>query len=193
MNVMLYIHGGVEEGSGNQPLRPSGHLARKLDLVFVSINYRLNSFGFLALDLLANSNANSSLGNYGLWDVIVAIQWINNNIASFGGDPNKLTIFGPDGDIIMALISNNEYSAFVKNAWILQSKVYYRQSFAKQSKFYRKNFLLKTNCSTVDCLKNMSGREIILIYEMNSRKTANNSLIVYDGKKYFFKYSLPSI
>jgi carboxylesterase type B len=182
---MLYIHGSLEEGSGHQPLRPSGHLARKLNTIFVSIDYRLNAFGFLTLDLLANSNANSSHGNYGLWDVIEGIHWIKKNIAAFGGDSKKLTVFGPDGDLILSLISNYEYSSLIQNAWILESRFLNRKSFAQQSKISRKNFLSKTNCSTVDCLKNLSGNEVLDIFRLNQIRAENISFIVSDGMKIF--------
>jgi len=185
LNVIVYIDGGLQRGSGQKPFRPNGYLAQKMNSVFVSINYRLNAFGFLALDLLANSNANSSHGNYGLWDVIVAIQWVRDNIKAFGGDQNKITVFGPDGDIIMCLINNSDYSSLINSAWILESKFHNRISFSQQSKIHRKNFLLKTNCSSVDCLINLSGKEVLELFHHNSIQNNTNSLIVFDGKIFF--------
>jgi len=181
---MLYIDGGLQEGSGYQPFRPNGYLAQKINSVFVSINYRLNAFGFLALDLLANSNANSSHGNYGLWDVIVAIQWVRDNIKAFGGDKNKITVFGPNGDIIMCLINNSEYSHLINSAWILQSTFRNRITFSQQSKIHRKHFLSKTNCSSVECLRNLSAKQVLQLFHHNLIQNNTYSLIVYDGIKF---------
>src|SRR4051812_23788944 len=111
---MVWIHGGfLQFGNGHQPgLRPSGKLAKKTNTVYVSFNYRLHALGFLALDQLANSGANSSLGKYGLWDMTVALSWVQKNIKAFGGDPKKVTVFVPDGGAasILALRSNPEAS-----------------------------------------------------------------------------------
>jgi para-nitrobenzyl esterase len=61
-------------------------------VVLVTINYRLGVFGFLATDL--GKEANGAAGNYGLLDMVAALQWVKANISQFGGDPNNVTIFG---------------------------------------------------------------------------------------------------
>jgi para-nitrobenzyl esterase len=92
--VLLWIHGGgFAEGSGSLPSFEGESLAKK-GLVVVTINYRLNVFGFLAHQELTKESVSSSSGNYGLLDQIAALQWVQRNIAAFGGDPNKVTIAG---------------------------------------------------------------------------------------------------
>jgi len=59
-------------------------------MVFVSFNYRLNVFGFLALGVLSSTAARGSSGNYGLMDQITALRWVQQHISAFGGDPNKV-------------------------------------------------------------------------------------------------------
>ena len=86
--VMVWIHGGgFVGGSGTLPETDGGLLAKR-DVVVVSFNYRLGRFGFFAHPALGND------GNWGLMDQVAALKWVQRNIASFGGDPAKVTIFG---------------------------------------------------------------------------------------------------
>jgi len=70
---------------------PSSDLVRSANILFVSFNYRLNVFGFLALHVLSSTEAHGSSGNYGLMDQIAALRWVQQHIGSFGGDPNKVS------------------------------------------------------------------------------------------------------
>lgn len=92
--VMVWIHGGgYTRGSGATPTYDGGNLAKK-GVVVVTINYRLGVFGFMAHpELTAESDVHSS-GNYGLLDMVKALEWVQKNIAAFGGDPKRVTIFG---------------------------------------------------------------------------------------------------
>lgn len=90
--VMVWIHGGgFEMGSGSSPLYHGESFARD-GVVFVSINYRLGSLGFLELGGLDSGFAGS--GNAGLLDQVEALRWVRDNIECFGGDPGNVTIFG---------------------------------------------------------------------------------------------------
>ena len=90
--VMVWIHGGAFVlGAGSHGVYDGTHLAA-LGVVVVTINYRLGAFGFLALEL-ANNGAPGS-GAEGIADQILALDWVRRNIASFGGDPDNVTIFG---------------------------------------------------------------------------------------------------
>ncbi|KAH7083165.1 Alpha/Beta hydrolase protein [Paraphoma chrysanthemicola] len=87
--VLFWIHGGgFTGGSGADSLSDGGNLASKEDLVVVSINYRLSTLGFLAVP------GTDVKGNFGIADQITALDWVVANIASFGGDPKKITIAG---------------------------------------------------------------------------------------------------
>ena len=92
--VMVFIYGGGNtRGAASENQYDGAYLAKK-GVVFVSFNYRLNVFGFLAHpDLTAESEHHSS-GNYALLDQIAALQWIQRNISKFGGDPSTVMIFG---------------------------------------------------------------------------------------------------
>jgi para-nitrobenzyl esterase len=93
--VMVYFHGGgFAEGSG--VLAVAGQkFVREQDIVLVSVNHRLNVFGFLHLADLDDQYAGGS--NAGLLDLVLALEWIRDNIADFGGDPGNVTIFGESG------------------------------------------------------------------------------------------------
>lgn len=92
--VLVWIHGGgFSSGSGSVPIYDGEALAKK-GVVYVSINYRLGLFGFLAHPELTQESENQTSGNYGLMDQIAALKWIQNNIEKFGGNPAQVTIAG---------------------------------------------------------------------------------------------------
>lgn len=92
--VMVWIYGGgLENGSGSTPLYAGDRLAKK-GVVVVTFNYRLGVFGFLAHPDLSRESAQHASGNYGLLDQIAALRWVQRNVAAFGGDPHRVTVFG---------------------------------------------------------------------------------------------------
>src|SRR5579863_10236654 len=92
--VMVWIHGGgFTIGAGSQEIYNGAVLAKRGDSVIVTINYRLGPLGFLRLNDVTQGRIPSS-GNEGLLDQIAALQWVRDNIAEFGGDPDNVTIFG---------------------------------------------------------------------------------------------------
>ena len=93
--VMVWIHGGgYTAGAGSTPMYWGDRLAAAGDVVVVSINYRLNVFGFLATPEMQKEDQNGSVGSYGSLDQVAAIKWVHDNVAAFGGDPENVTIFG---------------------------------------------------------------------------------------------------
>ncbi len=91
--VMFWIHGGgYSGGSASEPRHNGDYLPTK-SVVLVTINYRLAVFGFLATEDLGKE-ANGAAGNYGLMDMVAALQWVKANIKKFGGNPDNVTIFG---------------------------------------------------------------------------------------------------
>jgi para-nitrobenzyl esterase len=92
--VLVWIHGGgFFAGFGGEERHNGARLAQK-GAVVVTVNYRLGPFGFLAHPALAAESPHHAAGNYGLLDQIAALQWVKRNIARFGGDPSRVTIFG---------------------------------------------------------------------------------------------------
>jgi len=92
--VMMWIHGGgFVQGAGSLPSYGGLRLAQ-LGVVVVTINYRLGPLGFVAHPALTAESPNHTSGNYGLLDQILALKWVQENAAAFGGDPGNVTIFG---------------------------------------------------------------------------------------------------
>ncbi len=95
--VLVWMHGGgFNSGSGNYLIYDGTYLAKKEDVVVVSVTHRLNIFGFLHLaDIGGEQWAGAT--NAGVQDLVAALQWVKDNIAAFGGDPDRVTIFGQSG------------------------------------------------------------------------------------------------
>jgi para-nitrobenzyl esterase len=96
--VMFYIHGGAfANGTANAQLYDGTRLSRRGDVVVVTVNHRLNSFGYMYLaEALAGQGFEDS-GNAGQLDLVLALAWVRDNIAEFGGDPSRVMIFGQSG------------------------------------------------------------------------------------------------
>jgi para-nitrobenzyl esterase len=96
--VMVWLHGGgFAGGSGNWLLYDGTNLARKEDVVVVSVNHRLNLFGFLHLADLGAGERWAGASNVGMQDIVAALTWVKENIAGFGGNPGNVTVFGQSG------------------------------------------------------------------------------------------------
>ncbi len=95
--VMVWLHGGgFSSGSGGDSFSEGSNLARKGNLVVVSVNHRLNVFGFLQLSKEWGPEYASS-GQAGMLDIVLSLEWVRDNIARFGGNPANITIFGESG------------------------------------------------------------------------------------------------
>lgn len=93
--VMVYLHGGAHaHGSGSDPLYDGGNLVRRGDVVVVTLNHRLAALGYA---YLARLGGPAESGNVGNLDIILALQWLRDNAAGFGGDPARIMLFGQSG------------------------------------------------------------------------------------------------
>ena len=188
LRVMVWIHGGfLQFGSSHQTgLSPSAKLAKKLDTVFVSLNYRLHALGFLSLNPVTNleqgtdyrktsinGTSKRSLGderltgNFGIWDQVMALTWVQQNIISFGGDPERVTVFGPDstGATIMAMMSNQGVSqSLFQSAWIMDPAVFMNKSMDEVSRKAQDSFFLRSGCDSLSCLRSLSPESVTKIF-----------------------------
>jgi para-nitrobenzyl esterase len=96
--VLFYIHGGAyNSGTANSVLYDGTRLCKRGDVVVVTVNHRLNAFGYLYLAEATDDPTYADSGNVGQLDLILALKWVRDNIANFGGDPSRVTIFGQSG------------------------------------------------------------------------------------------------
>ncbi|KAK6336094.1 hypothetical protein TWF696_001662 [Orbilia brochopaga] len=171
--VMFYIYGGgFVENSGNLGNYDGVNLASRGDVVVVKINYRLGFFGWLALKT-DNTTIN---GNFGFSDMISAIQWVRANIASFGGDPDRITVFGDSaGAISTEAFLASEKAKGLFSAAIIQSLPLASASTDEKAQFQTLEqattsigpLLEKTGCSTATdtlaCLKNADPAVLVSV------------------------------
>ena len=111
--VMVWIHGGAFRiGSGSVPISDGTEFAKD-GVVLVTLNYRLGRLGFFAHPALGDE-----VGNYGLADQIAALEWVRDNIAAFGGDPSRVTIFGESagGSSVIYLLTSPRASGLFRTA-----------------------------------------------------------------------------
>ncbi|MBV8852742.1 MAG: carboxylesterase family protein [Sinobacteraceae bacterium] len=120
--VMVFLYGGgFIGGSGAYPLYDSSKLAAN-GVVVVAPNYRVGIFGFLAHPALSAESPHKASGNYGLLDQIAALQWVKDNIAGFGGDPERVTVFGESaGAVSIAVLMTSPQAKGLFNQAILHS------------------------------------------------------------------------
>lgn len=120
--VLVWIYGGgFSFGSTAEPVYTGEKLAKK-GVVYVSIAYRVNQLGFLAHPELSDENPNNVSGNYGILDMIAGLEWVQKNIAKFGGDPDKVTIFGESaGGIAVSMLSASPLAKGLFHGAISQS------------------------------------------------------------------------
>jgi para-nitrobenzyl esterase len=106
--VMVWIYGGGFLNGGASPAVYDGAAFAKRGVVMVTFNYRLGRFGFFAHPALTAEQSKGPLGNYAYMDMIAALEWVHRNIAAFGGDPKRVTVFGESagGSSVLMLMTS---------------------------------------------------------------------------------------
>ncbi|KAG9334527.1 hypothetical protein JZ751_007526 [Albula glossodonta] len=162
--VMVWIHGGfLHMLSGSERgYSPNEELTAQTGLVYVSLNYRLNAFGFLALELLRQGSPTNSSGNYGFMDQIAALRWVQKNIHVFGGDPGKVTIFGQSsgGTSVWTLMMSPLARGLFHRAIDMSGSYVYSSSLQAAE---RDNmvFLNRSGCRDLACLRKLSKAQVL--------------------------------
>lgn len=120
--VILWIYGGGFVNGGASPPTYSGANIARQGVMFVSFNYRVGRFGTFALPQLTKANPDGGrIGNYGIMDQIAALQWVQKNIAKFGGDPSNVTIIGESagGMSVHALVTSPLATGLFQKAMVM--------------------------------------------------------------------------
>jgi para-nitrobenzyl esterase len=168
--VMVWIHGGGFYLGAASTESYDGEVLAREGVVLVTINYRIGPFGFLAHPLLSKESDRNVSGNYGLLDQIAALTWVKNNIAAFGGDPDRVTIFGESGGArSVCFLMVTPLSKGLFHGGIVQSGSLYRaighlkeprdglMAIEKQGEALAK----KLGCETLKDLRKKSADEIL--------------------------------
>ncbi|XP_013876547.1 neuroligin-4, X-linked, partial [Austrofundulus limnaeus] len=160
--VMVYVHGGsYSEGTGN--MMDGSVLASYGNVIVITLNYRLGVLGFLS------TGDQAAKGNYGLLDQIQALRWVKENIAAFGGDPNRVTVFGSGaGASCVSLLTLSHYSEDLFHRAIIQSgsalaswAVNYQPSKYARQLGERVGCGIDDSSQLVACLQGRSYRELV--------------------------------
>jgi carboxylesterase type B len=169
---MLWIHGGgFTGGQGSDTTFDGGNLASRGDVVVVTINYRLSTLGFLAL-----GNNTAVKGNYGIADQIVALDWVQRHIEDFGGDKDRITVFGQSAGAasVRALLASSQATSKFSGA-IMQSNpagLQYAETFSRyltieEAAQRSKGLLNETGCTQADsreqlaCLRALPASKLV--------------------------------
>ncbi len=175
--VMVWLHGGgFAAGSGNEQAGYDGeNLARYGDVVLVSLNHRLNVLGYLNLAAYGERYADSA--NVGMLDIVLALQWVRDNIARFGGDPGCVTIFGQSGGggKVGALMAMPAARGLFHRA-IVESGSMLRASTQESSAAYSKLILAELNvsASNLDTLQTLPWQQLIDASDRAAHKAASS-------------------
>lgn len=162
--VMVWIHGGfLHMLSGGEPgYSPTEKLAADTEMVFVSFNYRLNAFGFMALNMLREGSPSNTSGNYGFMDQIAALKWVQENIHVFGGDPEKVTIFGQSsGGTSVWTMMMSPLAKGLFRAAVDMSGSYVYNATLEQAESDNLLFLQRTGCSDLSCLRRLPIADVL--------------------------------
>jgi para-nitrobenzyl esterase len=191
--VLVYFYGGgFVAGDGSEPRYDGASMAKK-GIVVVTVNYRLNIFGFFAHPELSKESSYKGSGNYGLLDQNAGLQWVQKNIAAFGGDPKKVTIAGESAGSIS--VSGHMASPLSRNliaGAIGESGAAINPTMApiplKEAEQTGLEFATAAGVPTLAQLRSLSTREIYEIYT-ESRRFGFPTVI----DNYFYTKSIPAV
>ena len=185
--IFVWIYGGgLSSGSANCSIYDGEEMAKK-GVVFVSINYRVGVMGFMAHPELSKESGNNASGNYGFLDQIAALQWVQKNIAAFGGDPNNVTIAGQSAGafsvnaLIASPLAKGLFHKAIPQSGGLLSRML-SQDLASAEKQGAK-FMELAKANSIADLRKMSAEEL---QKLSNNQAAGRFGVTMDG------YVLPS-
>ena len=161
--VMVFIHGGAFGWGGTaDPLYEGTNFIKvQKDVILVTINYRINIFGFINLSILEGGEDYKESGNLGMLDQVCALQWIHDNIHEFGGDPDNVTIFGESaGACAVSILPLMKGTKGLFHHVIAQSGTYQFTNSIESSLEVTQKIIEITGQKTVDYLLNLDEEEI---------------------------------
>ena len=185
--VFLWVHGGgMVAGSGCEVVCDGSGFASRRDVIVVTINYRLGLFGFFAHpDLTAEAGGSS--GNYALYDIRRACQWVKENIAAFGGDPERITVAGQSGGAAAtgALHASPLMKGLIQRVSIESGPIFYGFMQPQDRSVYEAKgveFLKYLGCSGIEELRRMDAWDLFDAYSKWSPGMMGGFSFCIDGE-----------
>ena len=161
--VYVFIHGGgFGSGSASLPIYDGRDLASR-GVVVVTLNYRLGVFGYLAHPQLTRETGGETSGNYGIQDIIAALQWVQQNISSFGGDPHLVTISGQSAGaaaVQYLLMSKSAQGLFARAVAESGSGMGISPPTLREAEGYGVQFAASANATELKSLRAMGAAEL---------------------------------
>ena len=164
--VAFWIHGGGFGGGYSSEMEFDGAAFCEKGVILVTVEYRVNAFGFLAHPWLTEENEDHVSGNYGILDQIAALRWVHENIAAFGGDPENITVFGQSAGSMstQVLVSTAETEGLIAKA-VMQSGLSCKKEILatptlEEEEEYGKLFVELTGAKNPEELRSLSAEEM---------------------------------
>jgi para-nitrobenzyl esterase len=164
--VLIWIYGGGGvNGSTAEPLYDGNAIAKK-GVVVVSMNYRLNVFGWLSHPELTRESDHHASGNYGSLDQLMAIRWVKNNITQFGGDPGKVTIWGESGGSrsVNALVASPLINGLAQGAIAESHTIFGKMSTLAEAEAAGETFAMAAGKASLAELRAMPAEELLNVF-----------------------------
>ena len=165
--VAFWIHGGGFSGGYSSELEFDGAAFCRRGVIFVSVEYRCGVFGFLAHPWLDGENERHISGNYGILDQILALRWVRDNAAAFGGDPDNITVFGQSAGamstqvLLSSPLTENLFSkAILQSGVQCESDILYCPTLAEEEQFGAR-FVELTGAEDLAALRAMTAAELM--------------------------------
>jgi len=160
---MVYIHGGAYESGAANNNRPEVLVARSnASVVVVTLNYRLNAFGFLGTKALRDRSVDGSVGNFGIQDQRLALAWVRDNIVVFGGNGEDITIFGESAggnSVLNHLTQSLSFGLYSKA--IIESGTYDGTPPLSVAEGCYSRMLHQTHCTDLNCLLRLNAVKLV--------------------------------
>jgi para-nitrobenzyl esterase len=165
--VMVWVHGGSNRSGWSFENNYRGHVLAPQGVIVVTVAYRHGAFGFLSHPELGGGPA---VANFGLWDLIAALQWIQDNISAFGGDPDRVTLFGESsgGENILALMMS-ESARGLFHRGVLQSTAGFGMNMPSLEDEMQRGEALaeRVGAGSLEELREVSAHRLVDVYEAN--------------------------
>lgn len=178
--VMIWIYGGGGvEGSGAEAIYDGNGLAKK-GVVYVTFNYRVNVFGWMAHPALTRESKHNASGNYGALDQLAAIRWVRKNIDGFGGDPDNITILGESGGArsVNWLMASPLSKGLFHRAIGQSHSVFGRMTTLEQAHEYGENIARAADAESIKALRELPAEKV---HEAFQKNPAGMNAAIVDG------------